>query len=175
MDWQVSETITFEDAIAFTQSLLEQMSVSQLEDLTIQTAVTSLVKSENGARGFFVTYLTDDRSLADRPSTGVIEALKTSPETVSELLVKNLAMSSAMAIAHRRNNDEEMAKGSDSVRRRTDNIIKQMKSNLITDKLQELCKSAATGEGNYQSFLRRWGYDEEQKQVIQKVASEAIE
>ena len=172
MNEQVSDAITFEDAIALTQSLLEKMSANQLKDTEIQSLITSLVKTENGARGFFVTYLTDERPLADNPSFGVIEALKSSPEIVGELLVKNLAMSSAMVMTHRRNQDETMAKGSDSVRQRTINLIQQMRSPLISEKLKELSTSAATGEGNYQSFLQRWGYDEEQKQVIQKAISE---
>jgi hypothetical protein len=168
---QAPESITFEDAIALTQFLLDQMAADQLEDEEIQAAITSLVKTENGARGFFVTYLTDNRPLADNPSSSAIKALKSSPEIVSELLVKNLAMSTATAINHRRNNNEEMAQGSDTVRRRTANLIKHIKSNLIAEKLQELQKSAARGEGNYQSFLQRWGYDEEQKQAIQQVIS----
>ncbi|OKH19854.1 hypothetical protein NIES593_20465 [Hydrococcus rivularis NIES-593] len=175
MSWQVSESVTFEDAIALTESLLKQMSAGQLEDREIQAAITDLVKTENGARGFFVTYLTDNRPLADNPTTGVIEALKSSPEIVSELLVKNLAMSSAMVIAHRRNNDEENAKGSDSVRQRTANLIQQIKSDLVAKKLKELHESAATGEGNYKDFLQRWGYDDEQKQVIQKAISEVCD
>ncbi|AFY75945.1 MAG: hypothetical protein IGR93_17405 [Hydrococcus sp. C42_A2020_068] len=175
MSWQVSESVTFEDAIALTESLLEQMSAGQLEDREIQAAITDLVKTENGARGFFVTYLTDNRPLADNPATGVIEALKSSPEIVSELLVKNLAMSSAMVIAHRRNNDEENAKGSNRVRQRTANLIQQIKSDLVAKKLKELHESAATGEGNYKAFLQRWGYDDEQKQVIQKAISEVCD
>ncbi|MCU0536808.1 MAG: hypothetical protein MUD14_23210 [Hydrococcus sp. Prado102] len=174
MNLQVPESITFEDAIALTQSFLNNLSTDELEEKEIQATITSLVKTENGARGFFVTYLTDDRTLADNPSNGVIEALKTSPEIVDELLVKNLAMSSAMAIAHRRNKDEESAKGSDSVRQRTAYLIKQLHSDLIANKLKELSKSAATGEGEYQAFLKRWGYDEEQKKVIQKAISDVL-
>ncbi|NJM87103.1 MAG: hypothetical protein HC847_07825 [Hydrococcus sp. RU_2_2] len=174
MNLQVPESVTFEDAIALTQSLLDSMSAGELEDRKIQAAITSLVKTENGARGFFVTYLTDDRTLADNPSPGAIEALKSSPEIVDELLVKNLAMSSAMEITHRRNNDEESAKGSDKVRQRTAYLIKQLRSDFITNKLKELSESAATGEGEYQAFLKRWGYDEEQKQVIQKAISDVL-
>ena len=174
MNLQVPESVTFEDAIALTQSFLNELSAGELNEKEFQSAVTSLVKTENGARGFFVTYLTDERTIADSPSTGVIEALKTSPEIVDELLVKNLAMSSAMAMAHRRNNDEGSAKGSDSVRQRTAYIIKQLKSDLIANKLQKLSKSAATGEGEYQAFLKRWGYDEEQKKVIQKAISDVL-
>jgi hypothetical protein len=171
---QVSNSISFEEAIALTESLLEQISEGKLNDSKIQDTITALVKTENGARGFFVTYLTSDRTLADNPSSEVIEALKTSPEIVSELLAKNLAMSSAMAVTHRRNNDEESAKGSDRVCQRTTNIVKQMPADLLEEKLEQLHESAVTGEGKYKTFLKRWGYDEEQKQVIQKTISEVM-
>jgi len=174
MNWQVSETITFEEAIDFTHTLLEKMAENQLTNSEIKAAIASLVKSENGARGFFVTYLTDNRPIVDNPSPSAIEALKTSPNIVSELLVKNLAMSSAMVITHRRNQDEELAQGSDKVHRRTAYLIEQLRSDLLTKKLKQLQESAATGEGNYKTFLQRWGYDEEQKQVIQKAIAEVI-
>ena len=79
MNWQDSETITFEEAIDFTHSLLEKMEANQIKESEIQSAITSLVKTENGARGFFVTYLTDNRPIVDKPSKSEIEALKTSP------------------------------------------------------------------------------------------------
>jgi hypothetical protein len=171
---QVSNSITFEEAIALTESLLEQMSDGKLNDSEIQNTITELVKTENGARGFFVTYLTSDRTLADNPSSEVVEALKTSPEIISELLAKNLAMSSAMAVTHRRNNDEESAKGSDLVCQRTRKIVQKMPITLVLERIKEIQESAATGQGKYITFLKRWGYDEEQKQVIQKTLSEVM-
>jgi len=169
---QVSKLVSFEEAKSFTQSLLEEIETGKLSEVETQDGITSLVKSENGARGFFVTYLTGDYELADNPSNAVINALKSAPETVSELLVKNLAMSAAMAVTHRRNNDEEMAKGSERVRQRTVNIIKQVKLDSVSQELSQLQQSLTTGEGSYQAFLQRWGYDTEQKQVIELALSE---
>src|SRR3712207_1870602 len=121
------ESVTFEKAIALTQSLLPQMEAGELSQEDVSEAIAQLVKSENGARGFFVTYLSSEGTLADNPSPAVIQALKSSPDTVAELLVKNLAMSAAMAVTHRRNDNEQMAQGSDRVRSRTTNLIKQLK------------------------------------------------
>ncbi len=168
MTWQVPETVTFEEAIHLTQTLLAQIEARQLSDREIQASITALVKSENGARGFFVTYLTDDTALADSPSAGVLTALQTSAEIVSELLVKNLAMSTAMAITHRDNQQEEMAQGSERVHQRTVNLIQQTNLDLVSEKLQQLQETLATGAGKYQSFLQRWGYNAEQRQAIQK-------
>jgi hypothetical protein len=164
----VSENITFEEAINFSQNLLTKMSDQQITPEEIKLAISSLVQTENGARGFFVTYLTAESSLPDQPDFNVIQALKSSPEIVSELLVKNLAMSAAMALTHLRNNQEKMAQSSQRVCQRTTNLIQQVKLTEITLKIQQLQDSIVNNNGVYQSFLERWGYDLEQKQEIEK-------
>ena len=167
MNWYIPENLSFEDALQLTETLLDGIAEKKLKDQEIEEVITNLVSSQNGARGFFVTYLTSDLPLADNPTEGVINALKASPDLVSELLVKNLAMSSAMALTHRRNNNEEMAQGSDQVCKRTKNLIKEVNLELITEKLKELKQTIITGNGNYSTFLERWGYDSEQQKVIQ--------
>ena len=94
----VPANITFEQAIDLSQSLLDAMVDERLAASQTQTTIADLVATENGARGFFVTYLGDRRSQFDLPSDAVVAALKTAPAIVAELLVKNLAMSSAMAM-----------------------------------------------------------------------------
>lgn len=167
MNWHISENLSFEEAMTLTETLLEGMETKTLKKNEIQDFITQLVNSQNGARGFFVTYLTSEKKLADTPEEEVINALKTSPEIVSELLVKNLAMSSAMAITHRRNNDENAALGSQKVSQRTAKLIQQVELDLVKEKLGKLQETIMTGKGDYTTFLERWGYDEEQKTVIQ--------
>ncbi|MDJ0531591.1 MAG: hypothetical protein QNJ70_03695 [Xenococcaceae cyanobacterium MO_207.B15] len=167
-------SLSFPEAIAFTQSLMEKISVGKLEETEIQEQVTSLVSTSNGARGFFVAYLTADSALADNPSSGVIQALQNSPNLVSELLVKNVAMSAAMAITHRRNEDETAATGSDRVNRRTINLIQQLNMDAVDRELEALKESVTSEEGSYQEFLKRWGYDDEQKQVINQAIAKCF-
>jgi hypothetical protein len=163
----VPDAVTFEQAIAITHALLDEMEQGNLSAADIQTAIASLVQSENGARGFFVTYLTSEGSLADRPSESVVAALQASPAVVAELLVKNLAMSAAMAMTHRRNQNEKMAQGSDQVQRRTIDLIQKVRLSEVFEKAKQLQESAATGTGAYQPFLDRWGYDTEQRRKIE--------
>jgi hypothetical protein len=174
---KISESITFQEAIATTQSVLEEMETSRSSHGEIKEAIALLVKSTNGARGFFVTYLTGDRTFADSPANFVIEALKSSPEIVSELLVKNVAMSAAMAVVHRRNNDEDLAQGSDRVCRRSIQLIQKLQLDETTDKLKQLQHSINTAEGNYADFLQKWGYasDREQIQAIQKAITAVMD
>ena len=160
-------SISFENAIQQTQDLLSQIEF--LDAKTITQKFTELVSTENGARGFFVTYLTSDLSYTEYPSLEVITALKTSPILVNELLVKNLAMSTAMVIYHRSQGDEENAQGSEKVQEKTGQLIKQLLSQSLGEKLQQLATSLNTGQGEYQAFLERWGYDDCQRQAIAEI------
>jgi hypothetical protein len=170
----VPAAISFEDAIALTQSLLSAVESEKLSKSDFASTVARLVASENGARGFFVTYLTDARLLADQPAEEVVEALRSSPDIVSELLVKNLVMSTGMILAHTRSQKLDLAQGSEQVQRRTTNLIQQTQLAQVQTKIHSLLESIALGTGHYQSFLERWGYDAEQKQAIAQALQRAI-
>jgi hypothetical protein len=163
---KIANTATFEEAIAFTQSLLEGMESESLTQTDIQEAIASLVEFPNGARGFFVTYLTANSNLPDNPSPAVINALATSPDIVSDLLVKNLAMSSAMVITHLRQDNPTMAQSSRRVTSRTKQLIQLLNQDNLADLLTQLELSVKTKTGKYQDFLKRWGYDSEQLEAI---------
>jgi hypothetical protein len=65
--------ITFEQAIAHTENLL---NTDPIDDHELQQAIADLIATDNGARGFFVTYLTGDWAIADHPPESVIQALR---------------------------------------------------------------------------------------------------
>ena len=170
----IPDAISFEDAIALTQSILVEMEQGTLFDTDIERTIAALAASENGARGFFVTYLTDPRSLADHPAAAVVEGLRSSPEIVSDLLVKNLAMSTAMILTHTGNQNLDMAEGSERVQRRTTCLIQQIQLVQVQTKIHSLLESIVSGAGQYQSFLERWGYDADQKNAIREVLQQVI-
>lgn len=171
----VPMTVTFEQAITLTQSLMDQLADQDLLDAELEVAVSQLVQHENGARGFFVSYLTDPRPLADTPSPGLIQALRSAPELVAELLVKNLAMATAMAMTHRRNQNQDMAQGSDRVQQRVIRLIQQVQLPQVQSRLTQMQTSLETDTGPYQDFLNRWGYDAEQRQAITQALSQLLE
>lgn len=162
----VPDFVSFAEAIALTQSFLEHIAAGALSEEEIATVTENLVRTANGARGFFVTYLSDEGTLPDRPSPGIFQGLGSSEEIVSELMVKNIAMSSAMVIAHRRSGDEAMAQGSERVRDRSSHIIKTLALPTMQQGIESLLETIRTGTGSYQSFLERWKYDAEQKAAI---------
>jgi len=174
---KVPTEVSFKEAIDLTQLLLDQFGSGQLQESEVKAVVSDLVRTQNGARGFFVTYLTSDSPIVDRLTNSVVEALRSHPETVAELLVKNVAMSAAQALYHRRNQAEEMAQGSLRVQQRTQKLIQLVNFTAVYQHAQDLLDTATTGEGRYQDFLNRWGYDTEQRQVmcqaLQQVLSRA--
>ena len=165
---------SFPQAIAATQALMEQSANNQLSEAEIQQQISALIKDKSGGRGFFATYLTSELSLADSPSEGVVKGLKSSIAVTTELLVKNLAMSSAMAIVHARNGDLDNLEGSQRVERRTKHLICQVDLQAIATELQKLQQTIATENGEYSAFLNRWGYDTEQKQAIHQAISDVL-
>lgn len=175
VELEVPEQITFEGAIALTQELMAKMEKKEIDETQLQEIISQLVATANGARGFFVTYLTADSPVADQPSEGILAGLTTSPEIVSDLLVKNVAMSTAMAITHRRQDNESMAQGSDRVQKRSLDLIQQLNHDQIQQKAQQMKESALTGEGEAEvAFFERWGYDEHQRSAIAQVLAKVL-
>ncbi|MGF1589097.1 MAG: hypothetical protein ACFCU7_07610 [Pleurocapsa sp.] len=160
--------LSFSQAIAATQFLMERINAKELSEAEIKQEISLILTTKNGGRGFFVSYLTSEMTLADHPSPGIINGLKFSAEVASELLVKNLAMSSAMIVTHTRNNDPKNAEGSQRVYQRTSNLIQQTKLELVQNKLQKLQDTIEGVDVEYQEFLERWNYDLEQKKAIKK-------
>ena len=152
-----SEPLSFPQAIAATKSLMEQIDSHKLSEADIQQKVESLLSSKNGGRGFFVAYLTSDASLGDRPSKGIIDGLKSTAKVSGDLLVKNLAMSSAMTVVHKRNNDEENLVGSQRVCYRTSNLIQKLNLQSIERELNKLQQTIKKGKGRILRFLTTLG------------------
>ncbi|NEP01237.1 MAG: hypothetical protein F6K58_21780 [Symploca sp. SIO2E9] len=170
----IPEEVTFEEAIALTQSLIDKITRDEIELIGFSEAVASLVKSQNGARGFFVSYLTSEETLADNPSPEIIEALASSPDIVAELLVKNLAMSAAMVVAHLRDDNQQMARQSQRVKSRTLHLIEKIEMPQLLEMAAQLRESALTWEGSYKLFLQRWQYDAEQREAICQAIDRAL-
>ncbi|ABB56551.1 hypothetical protein [Synechococcus elongatus] len=150
----------FGTAIALAQQLL----ALEPTDAVIE-AIARLVASRDGARGFFVTYLTSDEPWADQPAPALIAALRSQPTYVEDLMVRNLAMSTAMGLTHERNADPAMAAQSQRVSRRSAEHLRQLQSPSLRQQIQDLQQSL-TAEGPFSDFLDRWGYDAEQRAAI---------
>jgi hypothetical protein len=165
-------SISFQDAIAYTEQLMADSEKFSGEEF--QLAISNLIASSNGARGFFVSYMTQDWEIGEPQMQAIIAAIKSVPTPSSELLVKNLAMSTAMAIAHRRAGNEEQAQGSDRVAARSTELIQLINLDEVKQIASQMRQSTQTGEGAYAEFLSKWGYDREQKSAMDMALGNAI-
>ena len=168
---KTAKPLSFPKAIADTNSLIAKIADNQLNDTEIESGVAFFVNTIEGARGFFVAYLTSELKVSDNPSLGIIKGLQSSPEIVSNLLVKNLAMCTAMGVFHSRQGDLTAASGSERVQRRTIDLIQKLNLDAITQKLQELAATIDNQSDIYQGFLESQKYDDEQKEAIKSVIS----
>lgn len=167
------KNLSFQEAIAFTQAWLQQVEKSELTEEQIVADLKILLDYANGVRGFFVAYLTGESFLADQPPAVFVEGFRATSSTIKAILIKNLAMSTAMAIAHSRNNNLEQQTGSQRVQRRSINLLQSLAEGENTaDFIGErtaLLQAIATKEGEYNDFLDRWQYDDEQREAIRVV------
>merc|ERR1712070_103537 len=178
---------SFEDAVASAPALCDllQEGSGQLSDADAD-ALSNMLATSNGARGFFVNWLTgDEYDLADRQGArALITALATAQDApmVSELMVMNVAMPAATAAAHRRNDDAENESRSQRTSKRAALIVRTLMPEKQPwlppeyDGLFAATQAALAGsdaradrsedEERWARFLQRWGYDEEQLQAI---------
>ena len=170
----VPTNVKFDEAIDLAQAFLIQLKKNELTSSQIQDFVAALVQTANGARGFFVTYLTAKDPICDEPQPEIIAALQANPAVAADLLVKNIAMSTAQQLYHQRRDDREMAASSATVAARTTKIIQQLQLSQIQDMCRELVSTIHTDDGVYTDFLTRWGYDDEQKNAIAQAISQLI-
>jgi hypothetical protein len=166
--------IKFAAAIELTQQFVLQLEKNELSTEQVQCFVADLVATPEGARGFFVGYLTNGTIVADQIHPGIIQGLTTYPGVVADLLVKNLAMSRAQHLHFMREGQAEMAANSAVVARRSQQLIAALQMPEIQVIAQQILAAIRTGTGEYLGFLERWGYDAEQKGAIDRAISEVL-
>lgn len=169
---KLTEDLSFEQAIDLTQAWLEQVAIGSIAPEQIPTDLTHILQTEQGVRGFFVTFLTGDSPLADDLPPALVQGFVLAIDSISSILVKNLAMSTGMMLTHDRNGDDIQKAGSHKVQQRSLRLIQVLLDfglPVLQQHCEELLNSLKTGTGSYQSFLDRWGYDDEQRQAMQTI------
>ena len=133
--------------------------------------VAGRLGSRDGARGLFVESLGGESTLMDRLPEPLVVKLREEGDGVVDLTARNLAMSAAMVVHHRNSGDEAQAMGSERVNQRCTELLRQLDSQRVKERLETLLDAASHSRGDDLSFLERWGYDDEQKNAI----GEAVE
>ncbi len=157
---------TFKQAMEATMIWCKSWENDEISDEVISDRIGELIKTVEGARGFFVISFSIDCPLMDRLPDALIFQLRSSEEIVVDLTVKNLAMSSAMVITHRENNDPQEIQ-SERIKIRCIELLKLLDSNQVKKRIDVLLE-AIKGNGPDVKFLNRWGYNNEQINAISK-------
>ncbi len=156
---------TFEQALNAAMHWCGSWDKGELSDEVLADRVSELLESLNGARGFFAISLTIDSPLMDRLPEALVVQLRSAGAIVVDLIVRNLAMSTAMTIHHQRQKDEAQKAGSERVKARCLDLLKVLEPNKVKSRLEQLLRGLQ-GEGPDVDFLKKWNYDNEQKLAI---------
>jgi hypothetical protein len=169
---------SFAEALEIAGQWIGLWEAGELSDEVLADRVGELVASRDGARGFFVVALAGDAPLMDRLPEPLVLQLRLAGEPVVDLMVRNLAMSTAMVLTHGRSGDLAQQAASERVQSRSQELLRQLDPLAVKQRLEPLL--AATHEPGAQAgrapaeavtadraFLERWGYDSQQKQAIQ--------
>ena len=168
----MSNPLSFQDAIAQSSEWIRRWDQEELSDDVLADAVGKIVCERDGARGFFVASLTGESPLMDRLPEPLLHQLRMAGEGVVDLTVRNLAMSSAMSVHHKRQQNQTLMEGSLRVRSRCIDLLKQLDPSLVKERLEKLL-DGLDFKGEDQEFINRWGYDDEQKTEI-RTAIQAV-
>ena len=152
----------FQQAMEITAAWLQQWENEEISD----EVLAELVASRDGARGFFVVSLAGDSALMDRLPDAVVGQLRHAGEPVVDLSVRNLAMSTAMALQHRRSGDQAQQAGSERVTVRCIELLRLLDPALVKERLEQLLAAALDNTGEDVAFLEKWGYDADQRKAI---------
>jgi len=155
---------TFKEAMQASMLWCNSWDNDEISDEIISDRIGELIKTVEGARGFFVVSLSIDCPLMDRFPDALIFQLRSSGEIVVDLAVKNLAMSSAMVITHRKNKDPQEFQ-SERIKVRCVELLKRLDSNQVKQRLCLLLE-AIDGNGPDLKFLEKWDYSNEQINAI---------
>ena len=165
---------TFEQAINVATLWCKAWENGELSDEVLADRVSELLTSNEGARGFFVVSLAGDCPILDRMPDPLVLEMRKAGESVIDLTVRNLAMSSAISLHHERNCNHIQKEGSQRVKYRCIELLRQLEPNLVKRRLEKLLE-ALNGKGDDVSFLERWDYDFQQKQAIRESINQVPE
>ena len=155
---------TFKEAMQASMLWCRSWENDEISDEVISDRIGELIKSLEGARGFFVVSLSIDCPLMDRFPDALIFQLRSSGEIVVDLIVKNLAMSSAMIVTHKKNKNPQENQ-SERIKIRCIELLKLLDSSQVKKRLNVLLE-ATKGNGTDLEFLKKWRYNDEQINAI---------
>ena len=166
----ISQEPSFIQSINIAKDWCKDWEDNLLSDEVLADRIKELLKTKIGIRGFFAYALSDNKcTLLDRLPSSLIFALRERGEHIVDITIRNLFMSSAQILNHKKNKNYEYAEKSNDISDRCINILKELDSKLVTNKMNKML-SEIDSMGN--SFDNKVKYTAEQKKFIKNKVNE---
>ena len=157
---------SFTKAINISAQWCKDWGEDLLSEEVLADRIAELIKTKDGIRGFFAYALSDkDCFLLDKLPFSLIFKLNEAGDAVVEIIVKNLIMSSAQIIIHRRQNNHEYEMTSMNIADRCKSILRNLETKLVIKQVNQVIKDLDTLGNSFDNSTR---YDSEQKEFIKK-------
>ena len=157
---------SFTQAINISAQWCKEWGEDLLSEEVLADRIAELIKTKIGVRGFFAYALSDKECfLLDKLPSSLIFKLNEAGEAVVEIVVKNLIMSSAQIIIHRRENNHEYEETSENISDRCKAILRLLETKLVTKTINQILKDLDTMGNSFDNSIK---YDSEQKEYIKK-------
>ena len=158
---------SFMQAINISAQWCKEWDEDLLSEEVLADRISELTKTRNGLRGFFAYALSDkDCFLLDKLPFSLIYKLNEGGDAVTDIVVKNLIMSSAQIIIHRRdNNNNEYQIMSENISERCKAILKLLETNSVTKSVNQVLRDLDNMGNSFENSVK---YDSEQKEFIKK-------
>ena len=158
--------VSFTQAINISALWCKEWREDLLSEEVLADRIAELIKTKNGLRGFFAYALSDrDCLLLDKLPFSLIYKLNEGGDAVVQIVVKNLIMSTAQIIIHRRENNHEYELTSENISERCKDILRILETNLVTKTINQVIKDLDYMGNSFDNSIK---YDSEQKEFIKR-------
>ena len=157
---------SFTQAINISAQWCKEWEEDLLSEEVLADRIAELIKTKIGVRGFFAYALSDKECfLLDKLPSSLIFKLNEAGEAVVEIVVKNLIMSSAQIIIHRRENNDDYEMTSENISDRCKAILRMLETKLVTKTMKQVFEELDNMGNSFDNSIK---YDAEQKEFIKK-------
>ena len=157
---------SFIQAINISAQWCKEWGEDVLSEEVLADRIAELIKTKNGLRGFFAYALSDkDCLLLDKLPFSLIFKLNEDGDAVVKIVLKNLIMSSAQIVIHRRENNHEYEITSENISDRCKAILRLLETKLVAKTVNQIIKDLDNMGNSFDNSIK---YDAEKKDFIKK-------
>ena len=162
----INQEPTFIQSINIASKWCKDWEENLLSDEVLADRIAELIRTKNGIRGFFAYALSDmNCNLLDKLPTAFIFKLREGGEEVIKIIVKNLVMSSAQVINHRKDNNQDYEVISENISDRCSNLLKLLDTRSVTQNINQTISNLDQMGNSFDNSIK---YNKEQKEFIKE-------